>query len=280
MDSSRNIYVAGWTDSTNFLTANPIQPAKAGAKDGFVAKISSTSPDQVATPVITPSAGTYTGSVTITILTGTSGATIRYSTDGTTPTITSTEYTAAFTSSTTTTVKAAAFKDGWIDSATATSVFTVLAEILSVTVKDKDDSTHYTAWAIGVSLESTEHIMDANNCVLVKNDGNIAEDFSIYASGTNWALGSPVGINICTVMALFNGDSSPVSGDFSAADLVTGTPGWAASNSGAGKFEGSRSGSNVNFNTGEKLYMYLKTPKFATSSTNETITITIGCRKH
>jgi hypothetical protein len=39
VDSSRNAYLAGWTGSTNFPTANPLQAHYAGAGDAFVSKI-------------------------------------------------------------------------------------------------------------------------------------------------------------------------------------------------------------------------------------------------
>jgi hypothetical protein len=41
-DSSGNAYVAGATESTNFPTMNPLQPALNGIEDAFVAKISPT----------------------------------------------------------------------------------------------------------------------------------------------------------------------------------------------------------------------------------------------
>jgi hypothetical protein len=40
VDSSRNIYVVGWTTSTNFPVSNAVQPRLNGNRDAFVAKIS------------------------------------------------------------------------------------------------------------------------------------------------------------------------------------------------------------------------------------------------
>src|SRR5207237_7014329 len=79
----------------------------------------------VATLIISPSGGNYSGSVSVAMQTATSGASIYYSTDGSTPTQSSTPYTAtiAFTSSTT--VKAKAFKNGSNASAQASASFTI-----------------------------------------------------------------------------------------------------------------------------------------------------------
>ena len=89
----------------------------------------------VVTPVFTPGTGTYADSVTFTIATTTEGAAIRYTTDGSEPTATSTLYSAPITLTTTTTVKAKAFKDTWLDSETATAVYTVVYDpVLSVDV--------------------------------------------------------------------------------------------------------------------------------------------------
>ncbi len=62
-------------------------------------------------PIITPSTGTYTEAQTVSI-SGPEGATIYYTTDGSDPTDSSTEYTGPFTVTKTTTVKAIAYKDG------------------------------------------------------------------------------------------------------------------------------------------------------------------------
>lgn len=82
--------------------------------------------NKVATPSITPASGTYTSAQTVTISDGTSGSTIRYTTDGSTPTTTSgTVYSGTFTVSATTTVKAIAYKSGMTNSDVATSFITI-----------------------------------------------------------------------------------------------------------------------------------------------------------
>jgi alpha-tubulin suppressor-like RCC1 family protein len=65
------------------------------------------------TPTLSPSAGAYGSSQSVTMSTSTSGATLRYTTDGTEPTSSSTTYSGAFTVAETTVVKARAYKTGW-----------------------------------------------------------------------------------------------------------------------------------------------------------------------
>jgi hypothetical protein len=78
-----------------------------------------------ATPVISPTTGTYTSAQTVTITDSTSGSTIFYTTDGSQPTTSSAQYTNSFPVSTTTTVKAMATASSFSQSATATSVITI-----------------------------------------------------------------------------------------------------------------------------------------------------------
>ena len=78
-----------------------------------------------ATPTFSPAAGTFTSDQTITISDTTPGATIYYTTDGSTPATTSTKYTAPIAVDATTTIKAIAAATGDNNSAVATATFTI-----------------------------------------------------------------------------------------------------------------------------------------------------------
>jgi len=86
--------------------------------------LSVTGASTVATPTITPSGGSFTTSVSVTIQTATSGASIYYTTDGSSPTQSSTLYTGAITLTSSAVVKAKAFMSGYTASAEASASFT------------------------------------------------------------------------------------------------------------------------------------------------------------
>ncbi len=77
---------------------------------------SSTKPDKVAKPVLTPPGGAYDQSQLVSIYTTTDGAEIRYTLDGSTPPINSNIYSAPFEVTLGTIVKAYAYKPGMEDS--------------------------------------------------------------------------------------------------------------------------------------------------------------------
>ena len=83
------------------------------------------------TPVINPTGQTFTGTLQVTMSDSTAGASIYYTTDGTTPTTNSTKYTAAITVSTTTTVKAIASAAGFLQSAAASQTYTLQTQTLA-----------------------------------------------------------------------------------------------------------------------------------------------------
>jgi len=107
-------------------------------------KLADLPPRAVATPVITPSTGTYYAAQTVTITCATEGATIHYTLDGTTPTATSPIYTTALTLDTATTLKAIAIKNNDASySATAIytfPVFTVLNNLAAFKAQTSTDT--------------------------------------------------------------------------------------------------------------------------------------------
>jgi len=130
---------------TSMIYANPIIcpldsytliKARAYKQDWLPSPIANSSywiTGTVATPSFDPSGGTYIGAQTVTISCATPGAQIRYTTDGTMPTVTSFLYTAPLAVNTTTTLKARGFKDSWIASEVASAVYTINGTVASPT---------------------------------------------------------------------------------------------------------------------------------------------------
>ena len=110
------------TSSPNTAAANTAPPNTSSANTSPA----NTSSQQVAALTFSPAAGTYTSIQAVTISTTTSGASIRYTTDGSTPTETvGTAYSAPIRVATTETIKAIAYEAGWTDSTVATAAYTI-----------------------------------------------------------------------------------------------------------------------------------------------------------
>jgi len=91
------------------------QPAIANYQIGTVA----------ATPEFSPAPGTYTLAQSVTITDAAPGATIYYTTNGTTPTTSSTKYSGAISVTATETIKALAVATGYTNSAVASATYTI-----------------------------------------------------------------------------------------------------------------------------------------------------------
>jgi hypothetical protein len=81
---------------------------------------------QVSTPAFSPAPGSFSSAQSVTITTATSGASIRYTTDGSTPSSTAgTLYSGPVSISATATLKAIAYKSGLADSSVASGTYTI-----------------------------------------------------------------------------------------------------------------------------------------------------------
>jgi hypothetical protein len=90
-----------------------------------VASATYTVQQQVATPALSPGTGTYTSAVSVTISDSTAGATIHYTTDGSTPTTSSPAYSGPISVTTSMTVKAMASAAGMANSNVASATYTL-----------------------------------------------------------------------------------------------------------------------------------------------------------
>lgn len=126
--------------------------SRANATFGMLGGAILTSSMQAATPTFSPAGGSYGSTQTVTINCSTSGSTIYYTTDGSTPTTSSSVYSTALSISTTTTVKAIATASGYTQSAVGSATYTIgtvtFNYFVSPTGDDNNAGTLVSPWSI------------------------------------------------------------------------------------------------------------------------------------
>jgi hypothetical protein len=129
-----------------------------------------------ATPTFSPAAGTYTSAQSVTISCATSGASIYYTTDGTDPNNTGngTLYSGAISVTSTTTIKAIAYADGFDPSAIASATYTINTAP-TITVTD-----------VSVPAFSTTAGSTQSETITVSGT-NLTGDITLALSGTDAA---------------------------------------------------------------------------------------------
>lgn len=113
----------------------------------------------VAAPALSPVPGTYSSAMDIVITTATSGAAIRYTTDGSTPTATSgTAYTAPVHVADTLTLKAVAYRSGWTTSSVTSGQYTI-APLVSAPVFSPGPGTYLAAQDVVITTGTAEALI-------------------------------------------------------------------------------------------------------------------------
>lgn len=92
---------------------------------GIVAEQTKETLNKVATPTVSPAAGAIDAGTQVSLSTTTTGAKILYTTDGTTPDMSSTEYTTPITVTAAVTIKAIAIADGYDPSEVLSAAYTI-----------------------------------------------------------------------------------------------------------------------------------------------------------
>jgi peptidoglycan/xylan/chitin deacetylase (PgdA/CDA1 family) len=108
-----------------------------------------------ATPTFSPVAGTYTSAQSVTISDTTSGAKIYYTTDGSTPSATSTLYSGAISVAATTTIKAIAIASGYTNSAVASAAYTINIPVATTPTFSPAAGTYTSTQSVTISTTTT-----------------------------------------------------------------------------------------------------------------------------
>ena len=136
----------------------------------------------VEAPTFNPVAGTYTEAQTVTISCGTSGASIYYTTDGTEPDNTSTQYTTALTISTTTTIKAVAY-DGTNYSNVTTATYHFCSAEDPYTVTEALAFNEYPAnniYVSGIVSTAPTSLSSGTLTYYISADGTTTNELEVY----------------------------------------------------------------------------------------------------
>lgn len=233
----------------------------------------------VATPTFSPAAGTFTAAQSITIIDATTGATIYYTTDGSTPTTSSSAYGGAIAVSDTTTIKAIATKSGDTQSAVATATYTIQALIptqLTLT-GNPNPGTAGQAVTFAAVVKPSSGTGTPTGTITTTVDGSAGPSLTL-SSGSATFISSSLTAGSHTIVATYGGDSNYAGSSATLVETIT-SPASAATPTftpGAGTYSSAQSVTISDATNGAVIYYTTNGTAPTTSSTQYSGPIPVG----
>jgi hypothetical protein len=231
------------TGGGSFATNVNFNPTVAGTHTGILTAVDTnggigtanvlgvTAGSAAATPTFTPAAGTYTSVQTVTIADSTPGATIYYTTDGTTPTPTSTKYTGAITVSQTETVNAIAVVSGLSNSSVGSAVYTLNLPLTQTPVISVASGTYTSVQTVKISdstlgskiYYTTDGSTPTTSSTLYKSPLSVSasETLNAVAVATGYASSAVATANYTINLTVDAPTFAPAAGTFTTIQKVT-----------------------------------------------------------
>ena len=226
--TSSSVYSAPITVNSS-KTINAIA-ALSGWTNSPVATASYTMNGALPPPTFSPAAGTYTSAQSVTISDATSGTTIYYTTNGTTPTTSSTKYIGPISVSSTETIEAIAVKSGSTNSAIGTAAYTI-SSVLPTPTFSPAAGTYSSAQSVAISdaTSGTTIYYTTNGTTPTTSSTKYSGPISVSSTETIEAIAVKSGsTNSVVATASYTISSvlptptfSPTAGTFASAQSVT-----------------------------------------------------------
>ena len=177
------------TTYSSAITINTAQTIKAiavkGSDESEVVTAAYTI-KKVETPTFTVAEGDVIAGTTVEIETATAGATIHYTTDGSTPTSSSTTYSSAITIDADMTLKAIAVKTNWDDSNVASADYTVVTPVYGYSIDfETNDVSRYADWTFTNIVAATATITAHGGTYYANTDGKSTASITTKAKIAN-----------------------------------------------------------------------------------------------
>ena len=203
-------------------------------------------PQQAATPTFSPAAGTFTSAQTVTISDTTSGASIYYTTNGTTPTTSSTLYSAPIAISATTTIEAiASDAPTYTNSNVATATFTINLPAAATPTFSPAPGTFTSAQSVMLADTTT-----GASIYYTTNGSTPTTASTLYSPSTPIAVSSTTTINAIAVAPGF-ANSAVATGTYTINIPVAATPTFSPA---AGTFSSTQSVKLADTTAGAAIY--------------------------